>query len=75
MFTFNIVDSKGTTVGELVTDMGIKLSQPVTGKANSGGKRYISVTVSLGDYGTGTSLWQKGAVTKSAAKVVETLKL
>ena len=76
MATFNIIDSKGAKVGEVVTDLVVKLSNPVAGKANSGGKRFVSCTVTLGDYGTGTSLWQKGAsVAKSANATDGTLKL
>ena len=76
MATFAIVDSKGNTVGSLETDLVVKLSNPVAGKPNSGGKRFVSATVVLGDYGTGTSLWQKGAsVAKSANATDGTLKL
>ena len=76
MATFNIIDSKGAKVGEVVTDLVVKLSNPVAGKANSGGKRFVSATVVLGDYGTGTSLWQKGAsLAKSANATDGTLKL
>lgn len=72
---FNIVDSKGQVVGSLETDMGIRLSNPVAGKANSGGKEYLSATVSFADFGTGTSLWRKGKVTAAKASPVSTLKL
>ena len=75
MATFNIVDSKGQVVGNLETDMGIRLSNPVVGKANSGGKEYISATVNLADFGTGTSLWRKGTKSSVKASPVSTLKL
>ena len=76
MATFAIMDSKGAKVGELVTDLVVNLSNPVAGKPNSGGKRFVSCTVSLGDYGTGTSLWQKGAAQAKSANATDgTLKL
>ena len=76
MATFSIVDSKGNTVGSLESDLGIRLSNPVEGKANSGGKEYISATVTLADFGTGTSLWRKtGKVAAAKAAPVSTLKL
>ena len=72
---FKIVDSKGQPVGTLETDMGIRLSNPVAGKANSGGKEYLSATVTFADFGTGTSLWRKGKVASAKASPVSTLKL
>ena len=72
---FSIVDSKGQVVGSLESDMGIRMSNPVAGKVNSGGKEYISATVNLADFGTGTSLWRKGSKAVAKATPVSTLKL
>lgn len=71
MVAFNVVNAKGEVVGTVETDLDIKLSNAVEGKPNTGGKRYITARVTLGDFSASTSIWQTG--TKQAKPVAKSV--
>ena len=76
MAQFNVVNAKGEVVGTVESDLGVKLSAADKARPGSGGKRYITCRVTLGDFSASTSIWQTGTkAAKPEAKIVETLKL